>query len=229
MVTITQSGYKKMRMHEETISATCLRLIKDLSVIPQVNKFYLVGGTALSLQFGHRKSIDLDFFTDEQIDYNELHKNLSNTFNLEVHSQNKNFLKVEIESVKTEFINFAYKPKFELIEWNGIRMINPTDVGLYKLLAILGRSTKKDIVDLYFIDKEVISIEDLFQIFMERFDPGDINLFKQTELLFIKEKIELSDMPEMLFEIDFNEALETVKFKLLTAIRKSLGIDSVNI
>lgn len=223
-----QSRSKQMRMYEETISSACLRLIKDLSSMPLLTHFYLVGGTALSLQLGHRKSIDLDFFTSQLIDYTELESQLPQNYPIKIVSKNKRFLKTEINKVRSEFIYFAYEPKFDLISWNGINMITPVEVGLYKLLAILGRSTKKDIVDLYFIDKEVIELEKLFELFLQHFDKGDIHLFNQIELLFIPEKIESTDIPEMLVHIDFNEALHIVKSKILQAIRKHLGIDSLN-
>jgi len=50
-------------LHKETVTAATLDLIRKLQSDPIFETFYLVGGTALLLQIGHRKSIDIDFFT----------------------------------------------------------------------------------------------------------------------------------------------------------------------
>jgi hypothetical protein len=50
-------------LHEETLEAGTLALIRTLSADNRLNDFVLVGGTALALQLGHRKSIDIDLFT----------------------------------------------------------------------------------------------------------------------------------------------------------------------
>ena len=52
-------------LFKETVSATTLELIKKLQSDQYLKEFYLVGGTALSLQIGHRISVDIDLFTRE--------------------------------------------------------------------------------------------------------------------------------------------------------------------
>ena len=53
-------------LHFETVKPETLSLLKRLMAIPQLRNFSLVGGTALSLKYGHRTSIDLDLFFNEQ-------------------------------------------------------------------------------------------------------------------------------------------------------------------
>lgn len=45
-----------------TVEPHTLELLKRLSSMPIFSEMRLVGGTALALQYGHRKSVDLDFF-----------------------------------------------------------------------------------------------------------------------------------------------------------------------
>jgi len=52
-------------LHYTTVEPYTLELLKRLSSEPALKDYLLVGGTALSLQIGHRKSIDLDFVSDE--------------------------------------------------------------------------------------------------------------------------------------------------------------------
>ena len=48
-----------------TIEPTTLAILKKLMTIPELEDFALVGGTALALRFGHRKSVDLDLFASK--------------------------------------------------------------------------------------------------------------------------------------------------------------------
>lgn len=49
-------------LYLETVESSTLELLKKLQRLPVLEQTRLVGGTALALQLGHRKSIDLDFF-----------------------------------------------------------------------------------------------------------------------------------------------------------------------
>ena len=54
-------------LREETVAPATLGLLKKMFSLPELKQFRLAGGTALSLLFGHRKSIDLDLFTDQSL------------------------------------------------------------------------------------------------------------------------------------------------------------------
>ena len=54
------------------IAPETFQLIKELQLIPCLKDFHLVGGTALALQFGHRNSIDIDLFTQNDINESEI-------------------------------------------------------------------------------------------------------------------------------------------------------------
>lgn len=210
-------------MHEETVSSTCLLLISELSKFKFLQDFYLVGGTALSLQLGHRISIDLDFFSSKEFRLNTIFDELKKHFQVEERRLSHTNILYELNGVKTEFVYYAYPPANPLIEWKGIKMLDPEDIGLFKLLALLGRHNKKDIVDLYFIDQQVISLEKLFAKMTQHYEKGDINLFKQLELLFDDETINATQMPEMLLPFDFESAYAQVKNKMNKAIRDYFG------
>lgn len=56
-------------LYTQTITGATLGLLKRLMARPELTQFALVGGTNLSLRFGHRRSIDLDLFTSEPFDH----------------------------------------------------------------------------------------------------------------------------------------------------------------
>ena len=55
-------------LHSETVTSELLELLKTIMSDSLFNDFNLVGGTALSLQIGHRNSIDIDLFGNQEID-----------------------------------------------------------------------------------------------------------------------------------------------------------------
>lgn len=67
-------------LQTRTVEPRTLGLLKELMSLPMLNSFYLVGGTALALQLGHRVSIDLDLFTPEPFDPNEIIEKMSEKF-----------------------------------------------------------------------------------------------------------------------------------------------------
>jgi len=64
-------------MYQEVINAETRRLLKALVKIKRIENFYLAGGTALALQLAHRKSIDLDWFSQKEFSTSRLKKELS--------------------------------------------------------------------------------------------------------------------------------------------------------
>jgi len=67
-------------LQTQTVEPGTLSLLKRLMAIPELRSFCLVGGTALSLKFGHRKSIDLDLFSPEEFKNSDITGLLKETF-----------------------------------------------------------------------------------------------------------------------------------------------------
>ena len=66
----------------ETIHKDTYHLLQEITKIEMFNHFALAGGTALALQYGHRISIDLDFFTTNEFDAENLHQILKKHFSI---------------------------------------------------------------------------------------------------------------------------------------------------
>ena len=123
-----------------------------------LNNFYLVGGTALALYYGHRLSIDLDLFSTTSFANEDiilaLEKNITG-FSYR-NASNPVGLFCMIENVKVDFIKHHHHPLIdEHLLIDGIRMLTPREIMAMKVAAILKRGVKKDFWDL----------EELFQHF----------------------------------------------------------------
>jgi hypothetical protein len=120
--------------------------------MPSLQTFALVGGTALSLRYGHRSSIDLDLFLHEKFDQPHLIKELESLFGDQfVYKQQHTQFGIFcfIENIKVDFVHFPHPPikKFDII--SDIRFYSNADIAAMKIQAILGRAKKKDFWDIH--------------------------------------------------------------------------------
>lgn len=146
-----------------------LPLIKSFS-----SDFYLVGGTAIALHLGHRRSIDFDLFTDNSFNPLNIRKKIlkNNQIN-QTFSQGEGELTVLINNVKVTFFHypFAINRSFDFEGY--IKLPDLLTLGAMKAFALGRRAKWKDYVDLYFIFKKY-SFKDLinktYSIFKNEFN-----------------------------------------------------------
>ncbi|MCF2490414.1 nucleotidyl transferase AbiEii/AbiGii toxin family protein [Dyadobacter sp. CY347] len=134
------------------IDPETFQLIQQIQALPELSKFYLVGGTSLALQIGHRNSIDIDLFTNEPFDVEEVIDLLQVKFTIEVSSKKGNSLFTFINNVKTDFIRHNYALINAPIKEEGISFLSAADISAMKLNAIINSGKRlKDFVDIYFL------------------------------------------------------------------------------
>ena len=112
---------------------------------------YLAGGTALSLQVGHRKSIDLDFFTSQKdFPFESLSRDLAFTDFWKFKHMEHNTLFGKVHDADVSFIAYPFfHPSPRMLQCGTIRMLYPEDIAVMKIIAISQRGRKRDFVDLY--------------------------------------------------------------------------------
>ena len=92
----------------QTIEPGTLQLLKSLQSMPMFQDLRLVGGTALALQLGHRKSIDLDFFGTIEADSLEIREALEESHVVSIVKESKNIHIYMIDGVKVDIVNYRY-------------------------------------------------------------------------------------------------------------------------
>ena len=119
--------------------------------LPSLQSFSLVGGTALSLRYGHRSSEDLDLFFHEKFDQTQIVKVLEESFDQRfVYKQQHTHFGIFcfIDDVKVDIVHFPHLPISASEIEDGIRFYSNTDIAAMKIQAILGLGKKKDFWDL---------------------------------------------------------------------------------
>ena len=129
-----------------------LELLETLQADPKLSLHFLVGGTSLALQIGHRLSIDLDLFSIAPFEVEPFHKHLIDTYNFEVDKLGINTLIGSISGIKTDFITHAYPLVKPLLLEENLRLASMTDIAAMKLNAISHSGQRlKDFMDIYFL------------------------------------------------------------------------------
>ncbi len=156
---------QKSVVEEKTFS-----LMKSLMAEEVLSDFFLVGGTALALKLGHRKSIDIDLFTRSDIAVDELQKYLTQKYGFKEEFREKNTLKGEIDGVKVDLIKYDYPFVNDLEKTSdGIRMASVEDVIAMKLSAITDSGTRvKDFADIAWLSTRY-SLNQMLKFYQEKF------------------------------------------------------------
>ena len=198
-------------MYEKVINAKTKRVLESLDKIEAIKNFYLAGGTALALQLGHRKSIDLDLFSRKDFSTGELKTILSQIGKLKVYSEEERTLNASINGVKISFLGYKYKMLFPLVEYGkNLKLANIRDIACMKIDAISSRGNKKDFIDFYFLLKEY-SLKEILGFFDKKYSG-----IKYSQLHILKSLIYFQDaeedpMPLMFESIDWNEVKKELR------------------
>jgi predicted nucleotidyltransferase component of viral defense system len=138
-------------LQTKAIKPGALSVLKRVMKLKEFNNFSLVGGTALALKFGHRISVDLDFFSNKDFDIENITKALQTEFTSNFLIESKNLkwgLFCFIEDIKVDIIHYKHPTIYQPDTIENIRIYSTPDIAAMKINAILGRGKKKDFWDL---------------------------------------------------------------------------------
>lgn len=145
-------------LHIETVSEQLLVTLETLMKMETLSSFRLVGGTSLSLQLGHRKSVDIDLFTGAAygtIDFHEIDRAMEKHFQIvRITAQDdvafgKSYYagRTEEELIKIDL--FYHEPfVFDPVIVGNLRLSSVKEIAAMKLEVIGHNGRKKDFWDL---------------------------------------------------------------------------------
>lgn len=137
-------------MHEEILSPE-QKLLLPL-VIEFSSVFGLVGGTAIALYLGHRRSIDFDLFTQADFDNENIKNIIRPNYKIEATLvEFVNQLTIVANQVKFTFYKYPFSINFSEEFKNITKLPDLLTLAAMKAFALGGRAKWKDYVDLYFL------------------------------------------------------------------------------
>lgn len=182
-------------LHVETVEPKAFSLLSQLMQLPALKDFYLVGGTALSLFYGHRKSDDLDLFSTERFGNEEIVEVLKKEFQhrLENRTSTPRFgIFCFIDDVKVDLVRHSFPliaPQ-KIIE--GVRMFSIEDLIAMKVQAVLGRGKKKDFWDIAELLAHY-SVEDVIRFHQQKYTTQNLLISVPQAITYFKDADESED------------------------------------
>ncbi len=158
-------------LHYQAIDSTTLELLKKLLRLAGFEQLRLAGGTSLALQYGHRKSIDLDLFGEFTMDTIMLSSHLGSIGEVKILQNLQHIKSYLIDGIKVDIVNYPYPWIGPLLSIDQIRLASDRDIGAMKLAAITGRGAKKDFFDLYFLLKR-FTLRELLSFYNQKYMDG---------------------------------------------------------
>jgi hypothetical protein len=203
------------------VKPATFKLIQQLQALPELREFYLVGGTALALQLGHRNSIDIDLFTKNDFTPESLLKFLEPAFSIQPSFATKNTLLSIINSIKVDFICHAYPLVLPPITEEGIIFLSLQDVAAMKLNAISNSGKRlKDFIDVYFL-LEHFSLKEMIEFYTikyPRFNP----LIALKAINYFEDIDPAIDPPKLRAKLPLSEIKKRIQDSVLHS-RKKFG------
>ena len=156
----------------QTVLPDTLELLRVLMRQPLLSEMRLVGGTSLALQYGHRRSVDLVFFGHTTEDVEELTAMMRNCAGNVIRGNCTKRIKAYfLNNVKVDVVNYDYTWIDEPVIEGDLRLASPKDIAAMKVNAVMGRGTKKNFVDVYFLLHHY-SFDELIQFYLQKYTDG---------------------------------------------------------
>jgi hypothetical protein len=196
-------------LHLEVLPDEQRELFNVIAKQDWINSFYLAGGTSLALRIGHRRSIDFDFFIQEDFEIREIIGYLRKLGSFELFDEAENTINGFLNHVQISFFKYEHPLLRETYQYENLRIADIFDVALMKLEAISGRGNRKDFIDLFFL-ADFFSFSELFKGYSTKFGIEISNHYHLLKSLVYFEDAENQPMPRMLKHVEWAEVKESI-------------------
>jgi hypothetical protein len=208
-----------MIFHTEVLTEPQVRVLDAVAPIAHAAGFYLAGGTAIALRFGHRRSEDFDWFAAElkrpEALAAEIRERGLVLDSLEIGAGTVN---CRIRGVKLQFLEFAYPLLAGADEWpeKRVALASLRDAGAMKLLAVAQRGSRKDFVDVCEFLRHGATLPGMLDDFRTKFETDAISAVRGLAYF---DDAELEPMPEMLIADTWGSVRDTITDALRAVLR----------
>lgn len=207
----------------QTLPPQTAKLLSKIETVKPnfLTNFYLSGGTALSLQLGHRESEDLDFFSASTFDPRLIQIELEKIGQLSDLELADNTLNGYLDGVKLQFLGYPYPLLEPLVDYGSIKLSSILDIACTKLQTVGMRGNKKDYVDMYVLLQKY-SLPDLLEKMKEKYQNSDFNIPHILKSLVYFADAEGQAMPRLHTEIEW----EIVKTRMIEVVKTTFAKSS---
>lgn len=180
----------------KTVEAPVLELIKSLQSKPYLKGFYLVGETALALYLGHRKSIDIDLFSNFDFDSGRLLEQIHQDFSYQLFLTSSNTLKGTIGDINVDLLAHRYEHIAEPGLLKGVAVLSVPDIIAMKLNAISTSGQRsKDFIDIFYLLHNY-DLGKMLEFYRKKYKQENVGHILKSLIYF--DDVDLSDWPVLI-------------------------------
>jgi len=185
--------------HEEVLGAAAIEVFERMGEQRELALFYLAGGTGVALQLGHRRSIDLDLFTERPWSFDRVRPALSVVGQTVVDRAEPGTFIGTVGGVRVSLFYYEAPLLAEPIPTRfGIPVASLIDLACMKLIAVSQRGSRKDFVDLYYLGDHGIAVRDIVKALARKYPSTEYNPVHLLRSLAYFEDAEAEPDPVML-------------------------------
>jgi hypothetical protein len=203
-------------MHKNILTANQLKL---LPLVKEFSRdYYLVGGTALALYLGHRRSIDFDLFTSGRVKKQSIKRTIdrhkypvSNVL-----FEDSEQLHLVVYDVKLTFFSYSYQIDAPMDFERVIRMPDMLTLAAMKAYALGGRAKWKDYVDLYILLRDHFSLAQISEKSKDLFGAYYNEKLFREQLCYFQD-VDYSEKVDFVVQAVSDEEIKTFLTDIATA------------
>jgi hypothetical protein len=156
--------------HPECVSPELLELLHLLAKLDELHGAALGGGTSLALVFGHRRSVDIDFFLVDPFDSIGMQEALARSVpGIQFVNRTAGSLCAITGTVKVDILLHSYPLIQGHSRLDTIPCLSLPDMAAMKINAVTNRGSKKDYTDLLLLNDNGISLSDALDLFCHKY------------------------------------------------------------
>lgn len=206
-------------MHPKVLSPKAWETVRSLGKGGWLQGWTLAGGTGLALHLGHRYSEDLDLFGTSSFDTRRLAQSLTQVGSVRIQDRSPDTLHLDLDGLRISFLKAERPLVFQGTPYRGLTVADPRDIAVMKVVAIGGRGSRKDFIDLFFYLQTGGTLEGVFRLLEHRFQGLDFNRYHLLKSLVFFQDAEEEPMPRMIRPVEW----EAVKEALVGEARRLVG------
>jgi len=194
-------------VHWSTITTQMRQVLEFIGQQEFATRFYLAGGTALALQLGHRRSIDLDFFSERDELLRPMRREIIQVltpFAPQVIEDVDGNLLLIVAGLQVGFFSYGYHLLETPAEVLQVPVASLVDIGLMKLDALISRGSRKDFYDLYVILQQ-ISLAELLALGKHKYPYARDFELMAVESLVLFDNADQDHQPELFIDLSWEE------------------------
>lgn len=192
------------------IAPQTFELIQQLQSLPELKAFYLVGGTALALQLGHRNSIDIDLFTQNDFNDDDIMSLLGTKYKVQEIYRRKNTVISLLNNIKTDFRKHDYPNLLPPVTEEGITFLSKEDIAAMKFHAVIQSGKRlKDFIDIYYLLQH-FSMQQLIGFFTQKYSYSN-PMIAMKAVNYFNEIDENIDPPKLITAITLTQMKKRIR------------------